>query len=130
MTNKITEREIYNAMINGTIDADVMVEFATKKLAQLDKRNESAKIRAAKKRAEGNELESLVFSYVSEEGQTRGQIAEAMIADCHQVTVGMFQARLTALVEAGRIAKAKAKVAGEDGKTKQVTVYAFGFDAE
>ena len=48
MANKITEREIYNAMINGTIDADVMVEFATKKLAQLDKRNESAKIRAAK----------------------------------------------------------------------------------
>ena len=130
MANKITEREIYNAMINGTIDADVMVEFATKKLAQLDKRNESAKIRAAKKRAEGNELESLVFSYVSEEGQTRGQIAEAMLADGHDVTVGKVQARLTKLVEAGRIAKAKAKVAGEDGKTKQVTVYALGFDAE
>ena len=124
MANKITEREIYNAMINGTINADVMVEFATKKLAQLDKRNESAKIRAAKKRAEGNELESLVFSYVSEEGQTRGQIAEAMIADGHEVTVGKVQARLTALVEAGKVSKEKGKVAGEDGKSKVATFYA------
>ena len=124
MSNKITEREIYNAMINGTIDADVMVEFAAKKLAQLDKRNESAKIRAAKKRAEGNELESLVFSYVSEEGQTRGQIAEAMIADGHEVTVGKVQARLTALVEAGKVSKEKGKVAGEDGKSKAATFYA------
>ena len=51
MTNKMTEREIYNAMIDGTIDADVMVEFAEKKLAQLDKRNEKAKERAVAKRA-------------------------------------------------------------------------------
>ena len=124
MSNKITEREIYNAMINGTIDADVMVEFATKKLAQLDKRNESAKVRAAKKRAEGNELEALVFGYVTEEGQTRGQIAEAMVADGHEVTVGKVQARLTALVEAGKVSKEKGKVAGEDGKSKAATFYA------
>lgn len=124
MANKITEREIYNAMINGTIDADVMVEFATKKLAQLDKRNESAKIRAAKKRAEGNELEALVLGYVTEEGQTRGQIAEAMLADGHDVTVGKVQARLTALVEAGKVSKEKGKVAGEDGKSKAATFYA------
>jgi hypothetical protein len=124
MANKITEREIYNAMINGTIDADVMVEFATKKLAQLDKRNESAKIRAAKKRAEGNELEALVFGYVTEEGQTRNQITESMIADGHEVTVGKVQARLTALVEAGKVSKEKGKVAGEDGKSKAATFYA------
>ena len=124
MTNKITEREIYNAMINGTINADVMVEFATKKLAQLDKRNESAKIRAAKKRAEGNELEALVFGYVTEEGQTRNQITESMIADGHEVTVGKVQARLTALVEAGKVSKEKGKVAGEDGKSKAATFYA------
>ena len=124
MSNKITEREIYNAMINGTIDADVMVEFATKKLAQLDKRNESAKIRAAKKRAEGNELEALVFGYVTEEGQTRNQITESMIADGHEVTVGKVQARLTALVEAGKVSKEKGKVAGEDGKSKAATFYA------
>ena len=35
---------------------NALVEFANKKLAQLDKRNESAKKRAAKKRAENDEL--------------------------------------------------------------------------
>ena len=35
MANKITEREIYNSIINGTADQSVLVEFANKKLAQL-----------------------------------------------------------------------------------------------
>ena len=56
---KITERDIYNSILNETFDLAVLKEFAEKKLAQLDKRNESAKIRAAKKRAESDEL--LVF---------------------------------------------------------------------
>jgi hypothetical protein len=65
-----------------------------------------------------------VFSYVGEEGQTRGQIADAMIADGHEVTVGKVQARLTALVEAGKVSKEKGKVVGEDGKAKAATFYA------
>ena len=127
MTNKMTEREIYNAMIDGTIDADVMVEFAEKKLAQLDKRNEKAKERAVAKRAEADELTERVMAFVTDEAQTRDDITNAMIAEGFEVTVGKVQARLTKLVEASRIAKAKAKVVGEDGKTKQVTVYALSF---
>lgn len=130
MTNKMTEREIYNAMIDGTIDADVMVEFAEKKLAQLDKRNEKAKERAVAKRAEADELTEKVAEFVGDEAQTRDEITNAMVEAGYEVTVGKVQARLTKLVEASRIAKAKAKVAGEDGKNKQVTVYALGFDAE
>ena len=130
MTNKMTERDIYNAMINGTIDADVMVEFAEKKLAQLDKRNEKSKERAAAKRAEADELTEKVAEFVTDEAQTRDQITNAMVEAGYDVTVGKVQARLTKLIEASRIAKAKAKVAGEDGKNKVVTVYALGFDAE
>lgn len=130
MTNKMTEREIYNAMIDGTIDADVMVEFAEKKLAQLDKRNEKAKERAVAKRAEADELTEKVFGFVTDEAQTRDEITNAMVEAGYEVTVGKVQARLTKLIEASRIAKAKAKVAGEDNKTKVVTVYALGFDAE
>lgn len=131
MTNsKMTEREIYTAMIEGTIGADVLKEFAEKKIAQLDKRNASAKVRAERKRAEGDELTEAVFGFVSDEPQTREQVAEAMIAAGHSVTVGKVQARLTKLFNEGRIAKAKAKVSGEDGKAKTVTVYAFEFDAE
>ena len=90
----------------------------------------SVQERAVAKRAEADELTEKVFGFVTDEAQTRDDITNAMIDAGNDVTVGKVQARLTKLVEAGRIAKAKAKVAGEDGKTKQVTVYAFGFDAE
>ena len=130
MTNKMTERDIYNAMIDGTIDADVMVEFAEKKLAQLDKRNEKAKERAVAKRAEADELTEKVFEFVTSEAQTRDDITNAMVDAGNDVTVGKVQARLTKLCDAGRIAKAKAKVVGENGKGKQITVYALSFDAE
>lgn len=132
MTNsKITEREIYTSMINGTIDRDVMVEFAEHKLAQLDKRNESAKARAAKKRAEGDALVDVVAEFVGDEPMTREDITNAMVDAGHEVTIGKVQNRLSKLVSEGRIAKAKAKVAGEDGKSKTVTVYAVQFaDAE
>ena len=123
MANKITERDIYNAMINGTIDAETLKAFAEKKIAQLDKRNASAKVRAAKKRAEGDALLELVHSFVGDEGQTRGQITEAMIAEGHDVTVGKVGARLNQLVANGSVSKEKGKVVGEDGKSKAATFY-------
>ena len=123
MANKVTERDIYNAMINGTIDAETMKAFAEKKIAQLDKRNESAKVRAAKKRAAGNEMAEVVLSYVGDEAQSRAQITEAMVADGHDVTVAKVGARLNVLASDGRIVKEKGKVTGEDGKSKVVTLY-------
>ena len=123
MANKITERDIYNSMIAGTIDAETLKAFAEKKIAQLDKRNASAKIRAAKKRAEGDALLESVFSFVGEEAQSRAQITDAMVAAGHEVTVGKVGARLNSLVADGRIVKEKGKVAGEDGKSKAVTLY-------
>ena len=74
---KITERDIYNSILNETFDLAVLQEFAEKKLAQLDKRNESAKIRAAKKRAESDELLEVVLGYVSNEPQSREDIFNA-----------------------------------------------------
>lgn len=123
MSNKITERDIYNQMIEGTIDAETLKAFAEKKIAQLDKRNESAKVRAAKKRAAGDELKGIVFSFVGDEAQTRVQITDAMIAAGHDVTVGKVGARLNQLVADGEIIKEKGKTLGEDGKSKAATFY-------
>ena len=118
MTNtKITERDIYTAILNGTVDTDVLKAFAEKKLAQLEKRNESAKIRAAKK-------------FITDEAQTRAQITAAMVAEGFDVTEGKVGARLNKLVANGQIAKAKGRVAGEDGKSKSVTLYATEFVEE
>ena len=134
MTNtKMTEREIYTAMIDGTIDFAILKEFGEKKLAQLDKRNASASARAKAKRAEADELTEVVFGFVTDEPKTRDQITAEVIESGLDVTVGKVQARLTALIRDERIVKAKAKTVGEDGKAKVVTVYATEFpevDAE
>lgn len=121
---KITEREIYNSILDGTFDVDVLVEFATKKLAQLDHRNEKAKERAAAKRAEGDELTEKVFALVSDEPQTRDDITNALIADGIEVTVGKVGYRLSALVADGRINKEEVTIPGGEGeKSKRVMVY-------
>ena len=126
MANKITERDIYNSILDGTYDVDVLVDFATKKLAQLDKRNASAKIRAERKRAEGDALMASVLGFVSDEPQSRSDIAAAMIDAGFEVTDAKVGARLNKLVVAGEIVKANAKVAGENGKSKTVVVYSLG----
>ena len=124
---KITERDIYNSILNETFDLAVLKEFAEKKLTQLDKRNESAKARAAKKRAESDELREKVLSYVSDEPQSREDIFDAMVADgVEDITLGKVGYRLTALCkeEDGRVVKADATIPGIDGtKGKRVKVY-------
>lgn len=130
MTSKITEKAVYTGILEGTIDADVLKAFAEKKLAQLDKRAESAKIRAAKKKAEGDALIEAVFACIGDEAKTRTQITSELIDEGYDVTEGKITARLTKLVKDGRIAKAKGKVTGEDGKSKTATLYALAFDAE
>lgn len=121
MANKITERDIYNAMIAGTIDAETLKAFAEKKIAQLDKRNASAAKRAAAKRAAGDELTEKVFECVTDEVKLCGDIV-AELGD-EALTKGKIQARLNRLVADGRIFKSKVKVAGEDGKSKTLTGY-------
>ena len=120
MANKITEREIYNSILNGTVDQAVLCEFAEKKLAQLDKRNASAQRRAAVKRAEGNEITEGIFGVLSAERMTREQVAQAYGSELSVAKVG---SRLNQLVEAGRVQKETIKVANAEGKMVSKVAY-------
>ena len=120
MANKITEREIYNSILNGTIDQAVLCDFAEKKLAQLDKRNASAQRRAAVKRAEGNEITEGIFGVLSAERMTREQVAQAYGSELSVAKVG---SRLNQLVEAGRVQKETIKVANAEGKMVNKVAY-------
>ena len=120
MANKITEREIYNSILNGTADPTVLCEFAEKKLAQLDKRNASAARRAQAKRAEGNEITEGIFGVITSEPMTRDQIAEVY---GHDLSVAKVGARLNSLVKEGRVQKMNVKVAGENGKASTKVAY-------
>lgn len=124
MANKITEREIYTAMINGTIDAETLREFAEKKIAQLDRRNASAAKRAAAKRAEGDEVTEAVFALLDGEAKTRDEVTEMYNeANGSEFSVAKIGAKLNALVKAERIAKETIKVAGADGKVSNKVGY-------
>ena len=118
---KITERDIYNSILNGTADQTVLAEFATKKLAQLDKRNASAQKRAAVKRAEGNEITERVFGVVSAEPMTREAIATALGDET--LSTAKVGARLNQLVNSGRIQKETIKVANAEGKMTNKVAY-------
>lgn len=120
MANKITEREIYNSILNGTVDQAVLCEFAEKKLAQLDKRNASAQRRAAVKRAEGNAITEDIFGILSAERMTREQVAQAYGSELSVAKVG---SRLNQLVEAGRVQKETIKVANAEGKMVNKVAY-------
>ena len=120
MANKITEREIYNSILNGTVDQATLCEFAEKKLAQLDKRNASAQRRAAAKRAEGNEITEGIFGVLSAERMTREQVAQAYGSELSVAKVG---SRLNQLVEAGRVQKETIKVANAEGKMVNKVAY-------
>lgn len=120
MANKITEREIYNSILNGTVDQATLCEFAEKKLAQLDKRNASAQRRAAAKRAEGNAITEDIFGILSTERMTREQVAQAYGSELSVAKVG---SRLNQLVEAGRVQKETIKVANAEGKMVNKVAY-------
>ena len=120
MANKITEREIYNSILNGTVDQAVLCDFAEKKLAQLDKRNASAQRRAAAKRAEGNAITEDIFGILSAERMTREQVAQAYGSELSVAKVGC---RLNQLVEAGRVQKETIKVANAEGKMVNKVAY-------
>lgn len=120
MANKITEREIYNSILNGTVDQATLCEFAEKKLAQLDKRNASAQRRAAAKRAEGNEITEGIFGVLSAERMTREQVAQAYGSELSVAKVG---SRLNQLVEAGRVQKETIKVANAEGRMVNKVAY-------
>ena len=106
----ITEREIYNSILDGTYDVDVLCGFATKKLAQLDKRNASAAKRAAAKRAAGDEITNGVYAFVTDEPQNRAQIAAAYnAAHGTELSDAKIGARLSKLTREGKIAKFETK---------------------
>lgn len=121
MKNTLTERDIYTSIINGTADQAVLVEFAEKKIAQLDKRNAGAKVRAERKRAEGNEITEGIFNVLTAEGMTRDQVAQAYGDE--SLSVAKVGARLNQLVSAGRVRKETIKVANGEGKMTNKVAY-------
>ena len=124
---RMTDRELYNSILEGNFDMDALIAYANRKLAQLDKRNETARKRTVKKREKNNELTQVVFNVLTEVPMSRFDILDAVIEAGGYpegtMTVGKIGYQLNKLVREGQIAKQIAIAETEDGEVKQITVY-------
>lgn len=125
MTNKLTDRMIYTAILENTvdsIDADALAAWAEKKIDQLDRKAVKAKETAAKKRAEGDALTEAVFEATSDEFESIATIAERIEGE--DVTVSKVSYRLNAMTKGDnpRLEKGEIAIEGE-GKKRRVVAY-------
>ncbi len=123
MENKITKREMFEALVNYANGEHmaferedemvvVMLEdlkaFAENEIELLDKKSAKAKERAMAKKAEADELLDKVKAVLTGEYQTTADLVIAI--DDEEVTAGKVQARLKKLVDAGLVEKTDMKV--------------------
>lgn len=130
METKITTRNFFESLITLAtegaltftdaegnvveITAEELKAWAEKNIAQLDKRNETARARTEKKKAEGDALLELVYDAVSaDEFETIADIAARV--DAEDMSVAKVQARLATLLKADRVVKDTVKVEGSKG---------------
>lgn len=133
MEKKTTKKEYYEAiraMVEtvetvGTIPADEVLAFIDKMVEQLDAKAASAKERAAKKKADGDELREIIQGILTADFQTIDSIVEQVGRE--DVTKNMVTARLTQLVKAEVAKKEQVK---EEGTGRKVMAYALDDGSE
>lgn len=120
-TEKLTDRKIYAAIAEGTLedlDPDVIAAWAEKKIDQLDRKAAKAKETAAAKKAEGDALTEAVLTSLTTEFEPIAEIASRIEGD--DVTLSKISYRLNAAYKAGKIEKGEVILTGEKGKRKVV----------
>lgn len=121
MVLAVIGKNVKNMTFDGDVTAEDVTAFVETTLAQIAAKAEKNKERAAAKRQAGDELRAQVLGFVTEEWQTRDEIA-ANFED-EDVTPAKVGARLTQLVADGSVVKEKQKI---DGKDKMVYALASG----
>ena len=118
---KMTEREMY-AYIKEQMAGDTEVEqFCDKKIEAINKKNEQAKIRNAKKRAEGNELTQAVKDVLTEDMQTISEITNQVAVE--GATPAKVSYQLNQLAKACKITKGEKEVVSSEGKKSKKVAY-------
>lgn len=116
MSKKVTKKEMFNFIAEALADNAEVVEFCNKEIALLDKKAEKAKERAAKKRAEGDELKDVIQGVLTAEPQVAADVVETLVGMGVETTVGKVIYRLNALVKEGVAEKEDVVIETPDGK--------------
>lgn len=120
-TDKLTDRKIYTAIVEGTfedLDVDTVVAWAQKKITQLDNKAVKAKENAAKKKAEGDALTEAILEAVTDEFESIGDIAARIEGE--DVSLSKVAYRLNAAFKAGKLEKGELVITGDKGKRRVV----------
>lgn len=132
MEKKVTKKDVLVALKDAvaedfevqvgdvTVTADDIFAYADTTMEQLAAKAAKAKERAAKNKAEGDELRATIEGVLTDDLQTIDQITAQV--DVEDITKSKVTARLTQLVKAGLAYKEQVKL--EDGR--KVMAYAAG----
>ena len=115
---KITKRDRFEEIKTLLADNEDIVEFCDNEIALLDGKAEKAKIRNAKKKAEGDTLQDEVTALLTGDFQTIDAIMDGITDE--DATKAKVQARLTKLVNAGVAIKDQVTVEIDGKKTKRM----------
>ena len=121
MENKMTKMEKFQVIeeILGNVDGDnidMLIEFVQGEQAALARKATKAKEKAAEKKTEIDELGNAVLGAVTDVPKTRDEIFEAVEFDGVEISIAKIGARLTRLVELGKIQKSEVKSVTASGK--------------
>ena len=127
MENKITKSEkltMIEEILTGieTEDAKMLVEFVQAEKAALARKAAKAKEKAAEKKTEIDELGEVVLGVLTAEPKTRDEIFE--LVEFEDASLAKVGARLTKLVEAGKVVKSEVKGVTASGKKTTRMAYA------
>lgn len=118
---KITKAQKY-AMIEeilkttGGDNTDMLIEFVQSEQAALARKATKAKAKAAEKKTEIDDLGNAVLGVLNGTPKTRDEVFEAVEFDDEEISVAKIGARLTRLVELGKIQKTEVKAVTASGK--------------
>ena len=112
----MTNREAYNAVINGEV-TDKVIEHFTAELAKLDARNKARSSKPSKTQLENEPIKAHLLEILAVKPMTASEI--------HEVDADLSTQKISSLcrqlVEAGKLAVEEVKVP-KKGKQKQYTI--------
>ena len=115
---KAQKFEMIEDILTGieTEDAKMLVEFVQAEKAALARKAAKAKEKAAEKKTEIDELGEVVLGVLNAEPKTRDEVFALVEFDGVEISVAKIGARLTRLVELGKIQKTEVKAITASGK--------------
>lgn len=112
---KMTKNEMYSLIAELCADNADVVAFCDAEKAKLAAKAEKARVRAAERKAAGDELYADVVACLTSEPQTADAIYANNFADVEDLSVAKIRARLSQAVKNGVAVKETVKL---DGKAK------------